>query len=339
MHELTLSDLQRFHADLLTIRSAGVELEFQGAPAGSSSIDTSTVETLRSSLLQIEDNLAAAKARGASVESLIEASDSLPPQYLTALRSWEFTGQLPLSFEPVVAMSDEAHRCRGAHRVSIVQPISWMLIGYFALLSICFVTANSFLRLTEDMRMEPGPILSAVLLVRDWMPVWIWVAPLAILSGTWMIWNRKPSCGSNRLRGRNFVGSAETLRRANLAKQTADLIQQGVAPNQAINMLGIGGIGAVDKTQLPPLLQWAANTPRTNSATDAVELDDTRARMLLASGIYRGIASVAALQQQKLARTRIPYVLLGGILVLCISLCVFGPLIELLYSLAKANGG
>ncbi len=68
-----------------------------------------------------------------------------------------------------------------------MQPILWLVASYFALLSICLVTATSFLQLTEDMRMEPGPVLAAVLAVRDWMPVWIWAAPIAILAGAWSI--------------------------------------------------------------------------------------------------------------------------------------------------------
>ena len=89
----------------------------------------------------------------------------------------------------MVAISDEAQQYRGAQRIATVQPILWLVASYFALLSICLVTATSFLQLTEDMRMEPGPVLAAVLAVRDWMPVWIWAAPIAILAGAWSIWS------------------------------------------------------------------------------------------------------------------------------------------------------
>lgn len=354
MSNLTLSDIQHFHTDILTIRTAGVSLNFPRNGAATIAVDCDSLESLRASLHAIESEIAASAGRGKDITTAVNTSPRLPVSYQSAFRTWVESGHSPLAFEPLVASSEERLRRAGALRLSVVPALLWLVFGYFALTTICVLTAANFEALVKDMRTEPGPILSILLTIRDWMPVWAWLAPLLLLLFTVaMLRNHllqprpitPPSDSAGRGPSRNgrYAGAAEVVRRSNLARHAADLIDRGVPPEQAITDVATAmnphnAPLAAGPQELPPLLQWATAVPNSSAPAgdEAVSSShmNTQSKMRLVSNIYRGISHIAAIQQKSASRTRYAVILLGGLFVLLISLTVFGPLVELLYFVA-----
>ena len=105
-------------------------------------------------------------------------------------------------------------------------------------------------------------------------------------------------------------------------------------------MLGAGGAGTIEKTPLPPLLKWAASQQQAGLGIGHVARgrhsgqDAARGRHL-----SKELPASQRLEQRKLASRAFPTFYWGGCSVLCVSLCVFGPLIELLDFLANVRNG
>lgn len=354
MSTLTLADIQHFHTDLLTIRKAGVLLEFPRNGTSTVTVDCDSVASLRASLHVIESEIAVSIAQGKDIAAAVNTAATLPASYKSAFRTWVETGHSPVAFEPVVASSEERVRRAGALRLSMVPALLWLVIGYCALTTICLFTAANFEALVKDMRTEPGPILSMLLALRDWMPVWAWLAPLlfllvmvAILRTHLMqprpVGESRATGGTSNPQKSRYAGAAEVVRRGNLARHAADMMDQGMPQEQALTELATAmnpHSAPLDTgpRELPPLLQWATAVPDLdlpeNAVTSVPQSANATSKMRLASNIYRGISHIAVLQQQSASKTRYAVILLGGLFVLMISLTVFGPLVELLYFVA-----
>lgn len=268
MPDLNLADIKAFHADLLSVATAGIALA--GGPLVDqpergdrgwfgASRSAANVEFWRESLLTIEQRLAAASLDGRSVEGALQSEAGVSPSYLHAFHAWLASDRDPDSLNVWSTTALRGRRRLWRARARWVQPLIWLSVGYCGLMFISLGIAPQFLSFARQARISPGIALTTVLGIRAAAPIWGILVPL--LSVAWAI----------VLYGRN---------------RPARLPQ---------------------RAQRRSLLD-----PRADSSNMC------RGEQGASSGLNTGATGV----------------LLGGLLALGIALCVFGPLIELLYHVA-----
>lgn len=268
MHDLNLTDIKAFHADLLSVATAGVALAGgpltdqpergnrgwlaeQRSPAG--------VDSWRTDLLTIEQRLAAASLEGRPLADALQSEAGVAPYYLRAFQAWLTSDRDPSSLNSWSRTALRARRQLWRLRVAWVQPLIWMGVSYCALMFISLFIAPLFLWFARQARLSPGIALEILLGIRAAVPIWGIVVPLLIAGWAIYLYGRH-----RRVRLRGFPQSSPSL----TLDGDADALCKGV--NEDSRVISTGAAGA----------------------------------------------------------------LLGGLLALGIALCVFGPLIELLYSVA-----
>ena len=276
MNDPSLTDIKAFHRDLLTVSAAGVSLA--GSPLDGQATRATTdwigrraldaeVNSLRESLLMIEQRLAAASLEGRPLADALKSHTQASPRYVAALQAWLASGHAPAAFDDWAAAAQRACRRKWNLRIACVQPLVWLVVSYFSLAFISLVIAPQFLALSRQLQTTPGFALSTLLSIRAAYPVWGVGVPLLILTLAGILY----LC---HLPTRWFTRSKQW---------------------------------PVDG-KMPLSLH--------TNEFEVWEFDNQR------PPTQPGAA----------------WVLLGGVLVLGIALCVFGPLIELLYSVALPLG-
>lgn len=268
MLDLNLADIKAFHADLVSVATAGIALA--GGPLANQpergdrgwfgvSHSAAHVESWRESLLTIEQRLAAASLDGRPVADALESEAGVAPMYLTAFHAWLASDRDPDSLNAWSMAALRGRRRVWRTRARWVQPLIWASVGYAGLMFISLVIAPQFLSFARQARISPGIALTTVLAIRAAAPIWGILVPLLIAA--WAI----------VLYGRNRPArSPPSVQRRSLLDPQAD-----------------------------------------SGSSCKGEVGESR-------GLNTGATGV----------------LLGGLLALGIALCVFGPLIELLYNVA-----
>lgn len=265
MDDLNIADVKTFHADLISVATAGVALA--GGPFEEqhkrgwfdANQPAANVDSLRRDLLTIEQRLAAASLDGRPLADALQSDARVAPNYLNAIQAWLASDRNPDSLNAWSATALSARRQQWRLRVAWVQPLIWLAVGYCGLMFISLAIAPQFLWFARQARITPGIALKILLWIRAAVPIWGSLVPLLIVA--WGIF----------LYGRNKPArSQQSAQRRSLLHLQAD-----------------------------------AKTLCSGVADES-------------SGLSTGVAGV----------------LLGGVLALGIALCVFGPLIELLYSVA-----
>lgn len=268
MHDLSLADIKAFHADLLSVATAGIAMA--GGPLADHSErgdrgwfgvsrSAANVEFWRESLLTIEQRLAAASLDGRPVEGALQSDAGVAPSYLNAFHAWLASDRDPNSLNAWSMTALRGRRRLWRTRARWVQPLIWLSVGYCGLMFISLGIAPQFLSFARQARISPGIALTTVLGIRAAAPIWGFLVPILIVAWAIVLYGRN--------RPAKLLRSA--LRRSLLGLQ-AD------SDNVCCSEVGES------------------------------------------SGLNTGATGV----------------LLGGLLVLGIALCVFGPLVELLYNVA-----
>lgn len=268
MHDLDLTDIKAFHADIMSVATAGVALaggplEEQQLPKnrGWLGADQSTVDVgfWRESLLTVEQRLASARLDGRPLLAALESETGVAANYLNALRAWLATGRDPDSLNAWSTTALRARRQQWRQRVRWVQPLIWLTVGYCGLMFISLAVAPLFLSFARQARLSPGTALETLLEIRAAAPIWGILVPLLIAA--WAI----------------YLYGCDRPARFSASVRAGTLLDQQPDAGTLCR-------GAVEGSH----------------------------------GLDTGVAGV----------------LLGGLLAFGIAMCVFGPLIELLYSVA-----
>lgn len=268
MHDLSLTDIKAFHADLLSVATAGIAMA--GGPLTDPleqrdhgwfgvSRSSANIESWRESLLTIEQRLAAASLDGRPVADALESEAGVAPNYLNAFHAWLASDRDPDSLNAWSMMALRGRRRLWRTRARWVQPLIWASVGYCGLMFISLGIAPQFLSFARQARISPGIALTTVLGIRAAAPVWGFLVPILVMA--WAI----------ALYGRN-----RPARLPHSAQRRSRLDVQADSGNVCRSEVGES------------------------------------------SGLNTGVTGV----------------LLGGLLALGIALCVFGPLVELLYDVA-----
>lgn len=340
MKELTLSDVRTFNADVMTVNAAGVPLNLGfDSPMGQAQ--------LQAELHRLEATLTTMSAGEAPVYDMLMHNPQFPTQYVSTLQHWFDVQGAPRAFDPSSAASASERRRWGALAIDFVHPASWLCLAYVAMVIVCGGLVPMFEAQNRQMSATPGPVLSILLGLRDWMPVWSIAFPAMVAVGIGALYRLRQSRASRQPSG---LSQPEALRRAQLAEQASRMLAQGMSGQQVIKVLheraqacrsalrldSTGNTVPPSET-LPPLLKWASSHIPLEVAelafpsAGSLEAPDAFQR---AAGIYGGIAQ--QLDQHRVARRplRIVIIVAGGLLVLGVALSIFGPLVEMLLYLA-----
>lgn len=296
-----LTQLEAFHRQLKLVAQTGIPLKV-GFPAADLEAELSKV------LVQIKVN-----ATGGTVDTALNEmldSSSLPESYRAAAKAWLNDSSKTMALEIATANALGEQRVRSARRISEIQPCIIIVLAYGTLIVLCLTTLPILLLMLNDLRKEPGVAISILIWLRAWMWLWVPLVLLAMLSWIVVRWRFVAPIKSS------VTGYQQLLSRSVLAQQVSVLAELSPSSSieEATRQLPANLMGA-------PLLQWAMSSK--NHAK----------QFRFASRCY------SVLAQQSLKRFQNRYLLLftllvGGTLVALVSLCVFGPTVELLLHVA-----
>ena len=199
MHDLSLADIKTFHADLLSVVTAGVALT--GGPLADqpqpgdggwvgANRSAANIEAWRESLLTIEQRLAAASLDGRPVADALESEAGVAPMYLSSFHAWLASDRDPDSLNTWSMAALRGRRRLWRMRARWVQPLVWLSVGYCGLLFISLVIAPQFLSFARQARISPGTALTTVLAIRAAAPIWGFLVPLLIAAWAIVLYGR-----------------------------------------------------------------------------------------------------------------------------------------------------
>jgi general secretion pathway protein F len=268
---------------------------------------------------------------------------------LVALR----TGNLSAALDEASSSAESIEHLRHAVRFSLLYPLMIATLAYAGLVLFCWYFVPTLENIYRDARLAPGSGLRVLQALRETLPYWIAIPPLALLLVA--IWSRlgsRPTTASARPSGiLSWIPAAGRVsfenRRAVFAETLASLLEAEVSLPEAIRLaapawedeglqremldmataeergtLSSDGSGGA---QLPPFLRWAI-----------WHGDESIGRprgLRMAARTYREAAQ-RRVDRLRLAAPVITCVVLGGGLTLLYGLALFVPMAQLLRSLA-----
>lgn len=314
----TTEKIRAFHNELQAIAATGIPLAI---------CSTEGPQTLRSQLLELEHHLFTELDRGKSIDEALATASALTPEHRIALLLWIHGDNRAMAMESLSALSTSRIRRGKAGTRHLVLPFIWAALAYFAFVYICTFMVPTSEALASRIFMEPGPALSALLVLRSWMPVWMTAVPLITI---WVFIRRSFLRLSKTSHSKSDYCDMP-LRHAALAEHAADLLDVNTPEPQVQNSVESAAqklsssSRPQSKTSLPPLLGWAFNQTTPDRSTST--------KLRFAARIYKGTSRLVAefplwSFRQKAAMA------FGGVLVLALGLSVFLPVIEILYFIA-----
>jgi type II secretory pathway component PulF len=342
----TLDDFMALNEQLAALAKARVPLDV-GWTAGTDS-PAKTLERINASV-------ARQVSRGATLEDALRQNPDVPPAYRCLVQVGLEDGNLDAALEGAQRLAETRDSARYSLSTAFLYPIVVCLIAYVALIGACYYLVPNLEGVYAEMRLPAQTGLRVMQSVRDAMPIWIFIPPMAIAIGLWWIFVRRSEGRSSLERGpglwARLTGQARVVaheRLATFAESLALLLEAQTPLGEALTLAaGAAGDprltqaarkladdvsapeagGPLDGRALPPFLRWAIF-----SSEPTVE----RPRALrMAASIYHDAAKHSAGRLRVLAPALACSLLAGGA-VLLYGLAVFVPVIDLLYGLTIA---
>lgn len=346
MQSLSLERVREFNQELLELANSGVVLElgFQ-SPSFTSQALNNVMQKLASDL-----------DRGLSIEQAFATAPYLTNRYRQTFFDWLERGPAEAALDGPAQASLAMSRVRGEMQGALIQPVIVVVIAYCALLYLFFTAVPYLEEIHQRAAVAPGRVLEWLIVVRQWMPVWSVAAPVVAVACIFglSLWLRRTdfrwlpgsrhyfgalenAIAAERLAHFNISHTAECASSEVAGPRAADDMEVAVDANTADSRRKSWPVTVsqvqrqldcnLSTDQIRPLLHWA---------TSELVADSNRAEALRqAASIYRQIAH----QQLWLWRAWIPTMIgvsIGGVCVLVYGLCLFLPVIELLYELTQS---
>ncbi len=334
-----IDDLIAFNQQLISLSDAGVPIELgDGSPSVS----------LPQQLELIQSRIGLQVGRGVTLEQAMTDDPMIPAPYRAAWKTW-FHGDQPL--EALNALSSQAEARREMQvnvGSSLIQPLIVLTLVYIGFLYLTLVASQQLEATYEQIHEPPSASLSALILARQWLPLWGSIIPLAILLA--MIYWLRNSANWNYdwLPGRKRFTNA--IHKATYADNLARLIETNHSLTESLTLLGpiktnstsantsasVSTISSANPSksiptvELPSMLRWAAATELNSSQ----ESSSRGALLRFTARAYRGAANKEVVRWRNWLPVLVG-VFLGGGLVLFYGLSLFTPMIELLQMLTK----
>ncbi len=322
----TIDDLIAFNQQLMKLLDAGLPIELgDGLPP----------ESIVHQLELIQSRVGLQVSRGVTVEQALAEEPLVPGIYRAAWETW-FHGNKPVEALSALTSQGEARREIQVNVGSaLVQPLVVLTLVYFGFIYLVLFSARQLEMTYEQIHEPPSLSLAALLVARQWLPVWGVLVPLLVFFAV-VYWTRSSAKWRyDWLPGRKRF--MESITKASYAECLARLLESNHSLDASVKMLGSKVLGSTvakvsggENRELPAMLQWATNTDLSNEPEAA-----SRAALLrFTARAYRGSAN----REVERWRSWLPVVigvLLGGCLVLVYGVSLFSPMIELLKILSQ----
>ena len=332
--ELTLEKVAEFHTQLVRLNDAGIVFDLADPNASN--------RNFKDELDRILAHLATEQRANQSLEDVLLGSEQIPATYRTALVTWVRSHGSVDALSTLHRPALERVEVSNDYRMALVQPQIIAAMVYVCTIFLLLTTATHLESIYNQVRMPPSWPLRCVLFVRNTLPIWGPLLPLAYLAFLW--WLMRGSIANiSWLPGRR--ASLKTSSAGQYAANLSNLIQLETPTPKALALVGPwSAIGKSDSSQpasiLPPVLRWAmsriapsSSNPDATNPPIAKESSDSEA-LQFAAGIY------ATMQRYQVEQRRawLPLVLgmtFGGGLVLLYCMALFAPMAELLKDLMR----
>lgn len=348
MQTATLDDFTAWNDQLAALAAAGVPLE---VGLGRLEADAATA------LEKINTTVARRVRRGESLaESLDDDEPTLPTSYRSLVQLGLHSGNLATALDGSSRLAESIDNSRYALRAAFFYPLIVCGLAYVGIVAFCLFFVPTLENLYHDLRIPAGSGLRALQTLRDTLPYWVAIAPVALLLWiAWRMWNRSRRGSllfltvgeSTWLPGMSRVVFQE--RSANFAEAVARLLEKRTPFGEAVRLaadasgdarltegaealaagLADGELPADNSPEarrFPPFLRWALWHSETTIGRDRA--------LRMAAGIYRQSAQRRA-DRLRLIAPMVVSVVLGGGVVLLYGLALFVPVVQMLRALAN----
>ena len=344
METATLDDLMALNDQLAALEEAGVPV-----------IATEEKDLART-LESVNSAVARRVSRGASLEEALEGDAGVPAWYrclvLLGLRSGNMDTALAASNRVAKSVDDT----RQTFTSAFFYPLVVCALAYVGMIVFCLFFVPTLDQTYQSLRIEPGRGLTVLRVVRDALPYWVALPPIALLIFVmWRFRRRLRGAHSNARTGRGFrwlpglSRSVTEARWASFAETLAALDKSGVPLAEALPLAAcacgdsrlaeagralaaslkegrLSGDDSLAARRFPPFLRWAML--RSESTIG-------RARALeMATLIYRESADRRA-ERSRIMAPMVVCVILGGGVTLLYALALFVPVVEMIRALAS----
>lgn len=347
MPPASLDDFMALNDELAALVAAGVPLdvglERHGDPA------TRALERINATVIR-------RVSRGESLDEALEGYEQdIPAPYRSMMQLGLRTGDLSAALDGSNRVAAAVDGSRYVTASAFLYPLIVLCLIYAGMIVFCLYFVPTLEAMYVSLRRPPGPALQILQVVRDTLPYWVVILPLALLVAAWLLF-RRPICDRSSRNQAGFLawlpGAARTVfqqRCATFSASLAALLDAGTPLGEALSIaadvcgesdlrkggqilataLQSGQLPADDSPaamRFPPFLRWALWHS---------EATIGRGRALkMAVNIYRESAIRSAARLQTIAPL-VTLILLGGGITLLYGLALFVPLVELLLTLAK----
>ena len=329
----TVDDLVAFNQQLIKLVEAGLPIELgDGSPS----------EAIVARLEQIQNRIGLQVGRGVSIAQALVDDPLVPTAYRAAWETW-FHGNRPVEALNGLTSQGEARREMQINVGSaLVQPLILLTLVYFGFMYLAVIASAQLEATYQQIHETPSLSLQALIVAREWLPVWGILVPIAV-AGVVVFWlTRSASWSYAWLPGRKRYINA--ISKATYAENVARLVEANHSLDESLSLLGpfnakephtIASAESAQETtstaeRFPALMRWAFEADISTN----LESNSRASLLRFAARTYRA----TAVREVERWRTWLPMlvgVLIGGGLVLFYGLSLFAPIIELLKMLTK----
>ncbi|MEQ1830335.1 MAG: hypothetical protein ABL921_30540 [Pirellula sp.] len=304
--EIRIEDVYAFQEHVRSIESGGIPIDL-----GCHQVSQSSQPTLS----HLSSLLARGNVRGSSIESILRNDPTIPTQYRDALIEWVKGRNASRAFAPLVGLGQRRRESIGRLASSFYQPLIILLLVYFGTMYLVQTLVPSFESIYAQLKQPPGAWLAMLIQLRDHMVIWIVGLPIlvALIVLVWFVTRWRWSLSLP-----NRFHESAALQKAYQANHLANAIEHRsngeVMVDQSREILS------------SPLMRWAMES--SNEPGGQVHA------LRFVGHLYQESPQFRSIRWSRWLPILVSS-LLGGAIVLCFALGLFGPVIELLYNLVK----
>ncbi|MCI0491747.1 MAG: type II secretion system F family protein [Planctomycetes bacterium] len=345
MKTATLDDLMALNDQFMALVEAGVP------------VDAGLGMDAAASLEKINATVARRVSRGESLsESLEDDEHDVPDAYRCLVQLGIHSGNVGTAWDESNLLAETVDSSRYAVRSALFYPILVCAVAYVGLIGFCLYFVPTLEEFYRDLRIPPGSGLRALQFVRNTMPYWIVLPPLALLLlAAWWFRTRSRGAMSNGRVARVLAwvpGISRAIsqqRYASFSESLATLLERGVSLEESLDLAaGVSGdaglnqgacalVAGLEQGQMPPddsaaarrfppFLRWSLwHSEATIGRVPALRM---------AARVYRHSAERRA-ERLRIVAPIVACVLIGGGVTLLYGLMLFIPVVQMLRSLAS----
>jgi len=310
--QLRIEDVLEFNEQLRSIESMRVPIGL-GFEFGK--------ESLSNQLMKISSSLTIQQVRGKSIELALAEDRSIPNQYRVSLISWARSGRSFHAVQPLVEIGRWRRDAVSQVNSTLLEPLILLVLVYCGFVCLMWSLIPNLESVYSQIHKPPGVSLSIMSSIRASAMWWGPVVPILIV-GILAVWKRTVAHANLSWIPESFL-ETQAVRKANQADSLACLIESGLGSASATELTN-GTANAPSPTTLSPLARWASGIEDRPS----IQVDALRC----VTRIYRDTLQYQLIRWSRWYSIAIG-TLIGGSLVLALGVCLFAPIIELLYTL------